>query len=188
MKKNNEEIIIKYLRSLITRSLLALTIFLVLAIFSKTSPTYKDIITTNIYEKNLSFAKIKKLYTKYLGGIEPLDKAIEKEITVFNETLSYDEESIYYDGVKLSVDKNYLVPSIKEGMVVYIGTKDNYGNTIIISSPDGIDIWYGNMEASAVKLYDYVEAGSYLGTTKDDILYLVYAKDGEYLDYKEYLK
>ena len=44
------------------------------------------------------------------------------------------------------------------------------------------------METSSIKLYDYVESGTYLGTTKDNILYLVYSKDGNFLDYKEYLK
>ena len=188
MKKNNEEVIIKYLRSLILRSLTVIVIFLVLAILSKTSNTYKDIIVSNIYEKNISFAKIKKLYYKYLGGIAPLDKVVEKDLTVFDEKLTYDSESKYFDGVKLTVDNNYLVPIIKEGMVIYIGEKENYGNVIIIEGIDGIDIWYGNMEKSTVKLYDYVDSGNYLGTTKENTLYLAYQKDGKFLDYQTYLK
>lgn len=188
MKANNEEKIIKYLRSLIMRSMLVIVIFLLLAILSKSNNNYKDLIITNIYEKNLSFTKIKRLYNKYLGGIAPLDKKIENEITVFNEKLEYSNESIYHDGVKLEVDNNYLVPIIKEGMVIFIGEKENYGNVVIIEDVDGVDIWYGNMEKITVKLYDYVNAGTYLGTTKDNILYLAYQKDGNFLDYKEYLK
>ena len=188
MKKETEEKIIKYLRSLIFRSMTVIILFLILAILSKSNKEYKDMIVTNIYEKNISFAKIKKLYNKYLGGIEPLDKAVDKEISVFNENLSYDDSSIYHDGVKLTVDNNYLVPIQEEGMIVYIGNKENYGNVVIIEGIDGIDIWYGNMEKISHKLYDYVEKNSYLGTTKDNILYLVYQKDGKFLDYKEYLK
>ena len=188
MKTNNEEKIIKYLRSLIMRSMLVIVIFLLLAILSKSSNNYKDLIITNIYEKNISFTKIKRLYNKYLGGIAPLDKKIENEITVFNEKLEYSNESIYHDGVKLEVDNNYLVPIIKEGMVIFIGEKENYGNVVIIEDIDGVDIWYGNMEKITIKLYDYVNAGTYLGTTKDNILYLAYQKDGNFLDYKEYLK
>lgn len=188
MKANNEEKIIKYLRSLIMRSMLVIVIFLLLAILSKSSNNYKNLIITNIYEKNLSFTKIKRLYDKYLGGIAPLDKKIENEITVFNEKLEYNNESIYHDGVKLEVDNNYLVPIIKEGMVIFIGEKENYGNVVIIEDVDGVDIWYGNMEKITVKLYDYVNAGTYLGTTKDNVLYLAYQKDGNFLDYKEYLK
>ena len=188
MKKENEEKLIKYLRSLILRSMTVTVLFLGLAILSKTSPTYKDLIVTNIYEKNISFVKIKKLYDKYLGGISPLDKAIDKEIAVFNEKLDYHNESIYHDGVKLDVNNNYLVPVQEEGMIIYIGEKENYGNVVIVEGIDGIDIWYGNMETVAYKLYDYVEKKSYLGTTKDNTLYLVYQKDGKFLDYKEYLK
>lgn len=188
MKQENEEKLIKYLRSLILRSMVVIVLFLALAILSKANPTYKDLIVSNIYERNISFAKIKKLYNKYLGGIAPLDKAIEKEITVFNEELSYEEASIYHDGVKLIVANNYLVPIQAEGMVVYIGEKENYGNVVIIEGVDGIDIWYGNMEKISPKLYDYVEKNAYLGTTKDNTLYLAYQKDGKFLDYKEYLK
>ena len=64
MKQKTEDKLIKYLRSLILRSMTAVVLFLVMAILSKTSTTYKDIIVSNIYEKNISFAKIKKLYTK----------------------------------------------------------------------------------------------------------------------------
>ena len=183
MKKKkiiNEEIVIKYLRSLMLRSLVVIVLFLIMAIISKSSPTYKDIIVSNIYEKNISFAKIKKLYDKYLGGITPLDKIIDNEITVFNEKLSYESSSIYHDGVKLIVQS--------EGMVIFIGEKENYGNVIIIEGTNGIDIWYGNMEKTSVKLYDYVETGSYLGTTKDNILYLVYQQDGKFIDYQEYIQ
>lgn len=187
-RKIMEEKVIKYLRSLILRSLFVVVLFLVLAIFSKSSKTYKDLIVTNLYEKNISFTKVKKFYNKYLGGIIPLEKVTNEVSPVFSENLKYTSESIYHDGVKLEVTKNYLVPIIEEGMVVYIGEKENYGNVIIIEGIDGIDIWYGNIESTTVKLYDYVESGNYLGTTKDTSLYLAYSKDGKFLDYKEYLQ
>lgn len=188
MKKINEEKIIKYLRNLILRSLTVIIIFLLLAIISKSNQTYKDVIITNLYEKNLSFTKIKNLYNKYLGGIVPLEKVTPEITPVFNEQLEYTNESIYYDGVKLEVLDKYLVPILEEGMVVYIGEKENYGNVVIIEGSNGIDIWYGNMESTTIELYDYVEKNTYLGQTKDTNLYLVYSKDGQFLDYKEYLK
>ena len=188
MKNINEEKIIKYLRSLILRSLTIIVLFLIMAIMSKSNKTYKDIIISNIYEKNISFTKIKNAYDKYLGGIIPLEKTSTNIVQVFNEELEYFEDSIYHEGVKLEVINKYLVPIIKEGMVIYIGEKENYGNVVIIEDINGIETWYGNMETTTVKLYDYVEKGSYLGTTLDNILYLVYSKDGTYLDYKEYLK
>ena len=188
MKKINEEKIIKYLRNLIIRCLTVIIIFLILAITCKSNEIYKDLIVTNLYEKNFSFTKIKKIYTKYLGGVIPLEKVTENMEPVFNENLEYTNESIYKDGVKLEVIDKYLVPIIEEGLVVYIGEKENYGNVIIIEGIDGIDIWYGNIETTSVKLYDYVEKSTYLGQTKDNNLYLVYSKDGKFLNYKEYLK
>ena len=187
-KITNEEKVIKYLRNLILRSLIVVVLFLILAILSKNSQTYKDLIVTNLYEKQISFTKVKKIYTKYLGGIVPLDKVTSEVTPVFNEKLEYTNESIYHDGVKLEVIDNYLVPIIEEGMVVYIGEKENYGNVVIIEGIDGIDIWYGNMETTTVELYDYVEKSTYLGQTKDTSLYLVYSKEGQFLDYKENLK
>ena len=188
MKKINEEKIIKYLRSLILRSLTVIVLFLILAITCKSNQNYKDIVVANLYEKNLSFTKIKNLYTKYLGGIIPLDKVSEEITPVFSEKLEYTNDTIYHDGVKLEVIDKYLVPIIEEGLVVFIGEKENYGNVVIIEGVDGIDIWYGNMETTSVKLYDYVEKSTYLGQTKDNNLYLVYSKDGKFLNYKEYLK
>lgn len=187
-KKNTEEKIIKYLRSLILRTMMAVVLFLILAILSKSSTTYKDIITSNIYEKNISFTKIKKLYDKYLGGIEPLDKVIDNEIMVFNEELEYENISIYHDGAKLELTSNYLIPIQEEGMIIYIGEKENYGNVVIIEGVDGVDYWYGNMDTISVKLYDYVEKFNYLGTAKENILYLAYQKDGQFIDYQEYIK
>lgn len=188
MKKINEEKLIKYLRSLILRSLTVIVLFLILAILTKTNQTYKDKIISNLYEKNISFTKMKNLYNKYLGGIIPLEKVENNLVQVFNEELEYYNNSIYYDGVKLEVSNNYLVPIIEDGMIVYIGEKENYGNVIIIEGINGIDIWYGNMETISVELYDYVEKGTYLGTTKDNNLFLVYSREGDFLDYKEYLK
>lgn len=187
MKNINEEKFIKYLRNLIYRVLLVIVIFLSLAIISKSNSKYKDIIVSNLYEKNISFVKIKNFYNRYLGGIVPLDKIDNSVSSVFKENLEYLDESIYYDGVKLEVSNNYLVPILSEGMVVYIGEKENYGNVVIIEGIDGIDIWYGNMEKVSVSLYDYVLEGDYLGTVEGNNLYLVYSSDGKFLNYREYL-
>ena len=78
MKKENEEKLIKYLRSLIFRTLGVTIIFLVLAILSKGSKTYKDLIVTNIYEKNISFAKIRR------KCLLPINKCTKAPLQVMN--------------------------------------------------------------------------------------------------------
>ena len=129
------------------------------------------------------------MYKDLFGSPIPFSDLIEKNKTslVFDEKLQYKEKSKYLDGVKLTVSKNYLVPTLESGMVVFIGEKENYGNTIIIQQTDGIDVWYSNIKVSSVQLYDYVEKGSLIGETNDTNLYLVYKKDGKVLNYEDYI-
>ena len=173
-------------RKNINRILFLIVLFLINLIIMKKSTTYKDFIYNKVYNNNFSFAKIKEFYNKYLGGVDSLNKVAKNTTPVFNETLTYNSKSKYLDGVKLEVSTNYLVPIIKEGLVVFSGEKEGYGNVIIIQGVDDINIWYGNMSNTSVKLYDYVEKGSLLGEVSNNTLYLVYEKDGKFLDIKEY--
>lgn len=107
---------------------------------------------------------------------------------MFNEKIEYKEANKFKDGVKLTVDNNYLVPVLESGLVVFVGDKDNYKNTIIIQQVNGVDVWYSNVTNSNLKLYDYVEKGSLVGETIKNELVLIFKKDGKIQDYKEYLK
>lgn len=162
-------------------------IFLFMAIFVKSDIEYKDIIYNNIYKNNLSFTSFKNFYNKYLGGISFIDKMVDTR-EVFNSKLEYKNVSKFYDGASLEVSNNYLVPVIETGIVVYIGNKDNYGNSIVIQGMDEVEITYGNISNSSLKLYDYIEKGELLGEVNGNNLYLVYSKDGNNLDYEKYLK
>ena len=151
----------------------------------------KVFIEENVYNKNISFAKINKLYESWFGKIYPIEN-IEKNTSVkiepvFSEKLTYINKENYKEGVKLTVDNNYLVPILESGIVVYIGDKDNYGYTIIIQQVNGIDLWYVGLKKNDLKLYDYVEKGKLLGETENNLLYLYYQKDGKFVSYKEYL-
>ena len=175
----------KGIRCFIFRVLCIIILFLSLAILCKKDILYKDYIYDHIYNKNINFSYFKNIYNKYLGGVFP-DYNLNNTIGVFNEKLRYSSALDYYDGVKLSVDSNYLVPLPKEGIVVYIGEKDNYGNVILVEDNEGIDTWYGNICNVSVNLYDNLSAGSYLGQSCDDYIYLVYSKGNIFLDYKDY--
>lgn len=175
----------RYLNSLLLRTVVVVVILFSLAIIYKSNSSLKDNISSYFFEEEISFTKIKKMYDKYLGGILPI-KNEDNTTEVFNEKLSYDSSSIYYDGVKLSVADSYLVPSLEEGMVVFLGDKENYGRTVIIENLDGIDYWYGNIANTSLKLYDYVEEGSLIGEVNSN-LYMVFSRDGNYLNYEEYI-
>ena len=93
---------------------------------------------------------------------------------------------LLFSFVCLNVDYQYLVPSLDNGIVIFVGTKEDYGNTVIIQQENGIDVWYSNLEEVNIKLYDYIKKGSLIGMA-DQKLYLVFVKDGEIIDYHKYI-
>lgn len=187
-KKKKDNLKGSYLSRFVNKILVCSILFVLLLIVTKAKPEYKDTIYTKVFENNFSFAKINNLYKKYLGNILPFDKIVpDDEVMVFNEKLTYKSVSLYKDGAKLSVNKSYLVPTIQSGIIVFIGEKENYGKTIIVQQVDGIDVWYGNVEIGSMKLYDYIEKGSLLGSSISEEIYIVFQKEGKFLNYKEYL-
>ena len=180
MKKNNIGTIF------FIKLLISIVITLVILILIKSSSDFKNTFYKHIYSDSISFIKLKQVYNKYIGDSDIFDSVVKTE-AVFNEELTYKTSEKYLDGVKLSIDSNYLVPISESGIVVFIGEKEGYGNTVIVQRIDGIDEWYGNIENVNVKLYDYVKEGELLGEANNN-LYLVYKKDGNILNYEEYLK
>ena len=166
--------------------LISIVLTLIILILIKASSNFKTMFYTKVYNSNISFNYFKDIYNKYIGDFDILDKVVKTE-TVFNEQLVYKSKEKYLDGVKLEIESNYLVPINESGIVVFIGQKEEYGNTVIIQRIDGIDEWYGNVENINIKLYDYVNKGDLLGEANNN-LYLVYKKNGNVLNYEEYLK
>lgn len=146
--KNN---IKKYLKGLGIRTLTIAVIFFSFAIMCKYNNDFKETITKYVFTDVISFTKIKKVYNKYLGGILPIKKEIDTQ-KVFNEQLNHDNLSVYHDGVSLTIPESYLIPAITEGMVVFIGNKEYYNNTIIIEDLNGVYIWYGNVSTTSAKI------------------------------------
>ena len=181
-KKNN-------FNKFLNRILITVIITLVTLITLKSNEKLRTKFYDKIYNNSFNFATINKLFKDKFGKPIPFSDVIEKKETkqVFNEKLEFSEKSKYLDGVKLKVSNNYLVPSIENGIVVFIGEKENYGNTVIVQGTDGVDIWYSNINNTSLKLYDYIERGTLIGEAKDDYIYLVYKKEGKVLNYEDYL-
>lgn len=177
----------KGIRRFLTRTMITIIIVLIALISIKTNNKIKTIITKNVYEKNFNFGLAKDIYQKYFGSILPLNKVIQEEQPVFNEKLTYKAHNVYKDGCVLTVTENYLVPAIESGVVVFLGQKEDYGQTIIIEQINGIEVFYANVEETNLKLYDYVEKGKLLGEVKGEKLYMVFSKSGKYLNYKDYI-
>lgn len=187
-KEKKEPVMKNKWYSFLTKIMILGILFLGILIYSKTSDENKMVLYNKIFGSNFSFASINKWYQKYLGNVLPFKEIVKNVEPVFNETLEYNGSSIYKDGVQLTVASSYLVPINDDGIVIYVGEKEEYGNTVIIQQSNGIDVWYGNVTNLNVGLYDYVEKGSLLGESKDTKLYLVFKKDGKVVDYKTYLK
>lgn len=184
LKKPGKQILYKSLN----RLLILIILTLITLIGLKANTKFRTFFYKYVFDTNFSFAKVNDLYERYLGSPIPFKEVFKDKTTpVFNEKLKYKESNKYKDGVKLVVDNNYLVPVLNKGIVIFIGDKDEYKNTVIIQTSDGVDVWYSNVSNINVKLYDYVKEGSLIGETIDDNLYLVFKKNGVILDYKEYI-
>ena len=170
----------------ISKCLIVIILLLSTLILIKNNTSLKNNIIKYVYEDNLEFTKLKSIYEKYFGKILSVDKITPNEEKVFNEKISYDKASVYKDGVVLNVNKGYMVPTLEAGIVVFIGEKEGYGNTVIIEQVDGVDVWYSNISTSNIKMYD-IEKGKLLGEVNGEKLYMVFQKEGKYLNYKEYL-
>ena len=179
---------LKKIYHFLIKTLLCFILFLFLAILSKSNHYYGDLIKKNLYQEQIQFSSIKKFYNKYLGGIFPLELKISQNTNyVFNEKITYSKSTPYQDGAKLTVSENYLVPSLYNGTVVYLGEKEHYGKVIIIENDEGIDMWYGNLCNSTIKLYDQIKKGDYLGASCDNTIYFVVTRKNKFLNYQDYL-
>lgn len=166
----------KEIKKIIRKTLYTIIVFLIGMIITKENPSYKEIINNTIYKDNMDYIKIKKAYNKFF------DNRKEKSKSVFTEQLDYKEKEEIKDGVKLKVSNNYLVPVLESGIIIYLEE-----DRVVISQVNGINVEYKNITINNYKLYDYIEKGKLLGETNNDILYLKFEKDGEYLDYKKYI-
>ncbi len=138
----------------------------------------------NIFESNITFAKINNWYHNTFGSIMPTISTTESQMA-FNEN-NNDVKEEYLDGYKIEATYNPIVTSLASGILVYLDEKEGYGKTAIIQGVDGIDIWYGNLVDTTNKLYDYIEEGQILGNAKDNYYYNVFMKEGSKLTYDEY--
>ena len=173
-------------KNVVLRVLITIIVTLILLIGFKMNNNFKKTFYHYVYEENFPFSAVKNFLQEKFGTSLTFDKIVTDE-EVFNEKLSYKDKSLYHDGVKLTVSSEYMIPSLESGIVVYIGEKENYKQVVIVQQMNGVDVWYGNIKQANVKLYDYVEKGSLIGQVDNKTLYLVFQKEGKFVDYQSYL-
>ncbi len=177
----------KFSKILISKFLISLILFLLFLIGNKVSSDFKSNFYNIVYNDTFSFAKVKSWYSSNFGEVFPLNNLFPNDVMVFNESFTYDSANLYKDGVSLKVTNQYLVPLLDSGVVIFLGEKEEYGNTLIVQQENGIDVWYSNINFSNISMYEYLEKGRYIGEANGDIIYLLFQKDGKFLDYKEYI-
>ncbi|MCH5166428.1 MAG: M23 family metallopeptidase [Erysipelotrichales bacterium] len=166
------------IKNLLKRMFICIILFFILTIVIDDNLISSNTIVSN----HLDFSYIRSKTNMILGSFINKDN-----LYVSSEKIIYKDISPYYDGYRLIVDKNYIIKSLRSGVVVFIGNKENYGLTIIINCDDGTNISYSNLENINVNLYDYINKDTIIGSTVNNELYLVFEKNKEYLSYEEYL-
>ena len=127
-KRKHENNINIFIKRFLIKSMICMILFLIFLICNKKIDNFESFIYDNLYTKSFSFAKVNSWYEKYFGNLFPINTV--EDVKVFSETLTYKGKKEYKDGVMLEVGDNYLVPSINNGIVVYIGEKPDYGKTV----------------------------------------------------------
>ena len=175
----------KYIKGLISRTLIAVIFVLGSIIFTNISAKNKELYQKYVLEDSLEFTKINELYQSLFGSVDITKKDNDSEVVFGN--ITYTNIEPFKNGSKLTIGMNEVVNVITSGIVVFIGEKDDLGNTIIIQGNDGVDIWYSNITDTDIKVYDYLESGNILGTSNSDDIYITISKDGEFMSYEEYM-
>lgn len=176
-----------YLSKVFTRVLMGVIFVLISTIYIKWSDTNLKNYQKSVFETSISFTTINNWYEKYFGSVLPINIKQPKVETVGSTKNDFKEITKYQDGWQLKTTKGSGINTLNSGIVVFMGEKENYGNVTIIQGIDGVDIWYGNITNVNLSLYDYVDKNSLIGEAKEDNIYLVLTKDGNFLDYNEYI-
>ena len=52
---------------------------------------------------------------------------------------------------------------MNKGLVTFVGTKEGFGNTVIVQHADKSYTWYGNLADFDVSVYQYIDKGVPVG-------------------------
>jgi len=169
-----------------TKILVSIIFLLVSIIYIKLGSDNKKNYENIFLKDSMSFSKFNDWYQKYFGEIIPIPNVSKSTKMVFSEKEDRKMDN-YLNGKIIYLDENSNILALSSGIVVYIGDKQGYNNTIIIQGNDGVDIWYGNIESTSLNLYDYVKKDDIIGISKEN-MYLALMKDNNFISYEEYNK
>ena len=167
--KNNKNPKEHKIIKVILNKLFTIIIFtMIIVIISNLSPKFREFVYNNVLNNSLDFSFVNKI-------LEKTSNVFKEEQTkqVFNEIKEYEP---YKDGIKYKIKEKENIYLKDSGIVTYIGGKEGYNNTVIIQQSNGYYAWYGNIKEN-VKLYDYVESGTQIGTASNEYYYVLLKDD-----------
>lgn len=178
LHKSDDKRISKYF----TKILVCIIMLLGSLIFVSINDKCHDLYQKYVFEDTFKFMDFNRIYTYLTGGFK---KEPGQDKMVFGNTLEYFGKEKYLNGEALTIDSNVPISAFTGGIVVFIGEKEGFNQTVIIQGSDGYDIWYGNLETVDVKLYDYIAGNTLIGIASQK-MYLQIMKDNNYFTYEEY--
>jgi stage IV sporulation protein FA len=158
----------------------AAILFLMVGIlFKNQSPQFVETrqFVTGVFEKDFQFATVAKWYEDKFGM--PLSLLPSSEDVLNDEKSVTEAKGMGYAipasghvltpfktdgrGLMIETGEKSEVKVVKDGMVIFVGNRDDIGKTVIIDHPGGGQTWYGMLESVEVEYYDYVKTGTIVG-------------------------
>jgi stage IV sporulation protein FA len=160
--------------------LASVLLFLVVAILFRNQTATLDPARNFIaqtMDKDFQFTAVAEWYEDKFGKPLALLPFSEKNQTEKNEELQKGAVPVSGkmlenfekngQGIMIETAKDAPVQTINGGNVVFAGLKDDIGKTVIIQHSDGTETWYGNLNEIKVKLFDYAEKRTVVGTVSN---------------------
>jgi len=170
----------KAVPKIITKILLSLIFLFGSLIFTSLKDEYLVLYKKYVFDETFNFMEFKKFYNK-IAGI----KKTSEDVMVMGNALEYTDIKPHLNGQSLEIETDVPISVLSGGIVVFVGEKEGFNNTVIIQGSDGYDIWYGNLENIDAKIYDYIDRNKIIASASDN-LYLLITKDSKYYTYEEY--
>ncbi|KEK26372.1 M23 family metallopeptidase [Bacillus gaemokensis] len=178
--------------------LLAAILVLSVAILFKNAPASFDgtrTVVKKVMQEEFQFAAVSKWYEDQFGkplaffpGSEKKQEAKSKDYAVPASGKVMQDFQKNGQGVFVQTAANATVESVNEGVVIFAGKKEEFGNIVEIQHADGTESWYGNLSETSVKLYDYVTKKQKIGTVsvntdnKNGKFYFAIKKNEKFID------
>ncbi len=181
--------------------LASIVLFLVVAVIFKHPAQQLDsarnYVTTTM-NQDLQFASISSWYESTFGKPIAFLPQKEEPTEMVNESYALPASAKITqtfetngEGIIVETGKGSKVEAIKDGIVIFAGTKEDIGKTIIIQHENNSESWYGQLESFDVALYDPVKKGKQIGsvTGSEDgskgTFYLAVKENGKFVDPKK---